>query len=74
MSRAPQTLGRVFETLQEDFHGFLGNRGFGVTKLPHVGRGTFRNGVHYREVMSPEVRAFIHETFAEEIEQLQYRY
>lgn len=63
-----------FETLQEDFHNFLGSRGFSVTKLPHVGIGTFRGGVHYQEVMTAEVRAFIEETFGEEIEELGYRY
>lgn len=63
-----------FETLTEDFHNFLGSRGFGPTEFPHIGRGNFRDGTHYRDIMSPEVRFFIEETFAEEIEELGYRY
>lgn len=63
-----------YETLLEDYHNTLGSRGCSPTKLPMVGYGTFRKSRPYQEVVTPEVRAFIQETFADEIEELGYTY
>lgn len=70
----PEAVVLRYETLQEDFHNFLDLYNLGETALPHVGLNNWRKGRLYTEVIAPEVREFIAETFADEIAQLGYAF
>jgi hypothetical protein len=63
-----------YETLAEDYHNFLGIYNLGSTELPHIGRNQWRKYRTYHDIMTPDVRDFIGDVFADEIEELGYTY
>lgn len=70
----PQARILRYETLAEQFHEMFGPLLSEATSLPFVGKGEWRPAGHYREVMPNDVRDFIGETFADEIEELGYKF